>query len=248
LWIVLALRDKFKKRADEPVSWPDVASAVIVCVCITGGLMVGAWMLGALSVELVNPFDDSLAFWHWLRWLIMLAPLVAGALYCLIATWWRQRKAWRVTLQNARETRAARPKPIASATPLLRRDMAPILKLAANWMLTIATIYLWLGCFVIGYEKQSTTLVVAALLLGACCVVRWAIKWFPVLAAHSGAIFNHSLHWYRKTLGVFLVLSSVVYLLLLLISLPPRRAAEATMDDYIRRGEMALLKDAARKP
>ena len=53
--------------------------------------------------------------------------------------------------------------------------------------------------------------------------------------------------WSRSTLGILVVVGIVAYFICALLALPLRREADARMNEYIARGEVALMREAAGK-
>jgi hypothetical protein len=57
--------------------------------------------------------------------------------------------------------------------------------------------------------------------------------------------FVYAFAWYRSTLGTLAVIGSVAYIACALAALPLRREANAKLDEYVQRGEVAMLREAA---
>ncbi|MCS6859938.1 MAG: hypothetical protein NZT92_06425, partial [Abditibacteriales bacterium] len=130
--------------------------------------------------------------------------------------------------------------------PWWERDLAPLLHLIGTWTLHSLTLAAWANLMVapISEEQQNYAL---PLVLSFLCILRWVIKWLFVTPISLRPITGYGLGWYRQTLGAFLVLSSVTYLILSLASLPLRREADAKVDDIIQRGELTVLLERERQ-
>jgi hypothetical protein len=90
-------------------------------------------------------------------------------------------------------------------------------------------------------EPQILFLVFACL-LSLAIYVGWIVKWrwFAPLALRP--LLHGALRWYRQTLSIFMIVSSMFYLLFSLTSLGSRHEAEAQLDDYLKHGDAVSLR------
>jgi hypothetical protein len=72
--------------------------------------------------------------------------------------------------------------------------------------------------------------------------IGWLIKWRWFAPVKLRPLLHRALVWHRQTLLTYLIVSSLFYLLLSVAALGPRREADARFNDYLQRGEIAMLK------
>ncbi len=232
VWVVLSVILWRQQVFGGSVRSLDVASSVLVGGCASALWMMEAICLGAGWDNLLGSNNGANESITALGALVAITPALLGAAYCATATIWRHRR----TLQAAKMLS----KKDTSALPWWERDIAPHLNLIGTTALHLLTIAAWVNLVILPLsgEQQNYTL---PLILSFLCVLRWVFKWLYFTPVSLRPITGYGLCWYRQTLGAFLLLSSVAYLLLSLASLPLRREADAKMDDIIRRGELTVL-------
>lgn len=69
----------------------------------------------------------------------------------------------------------------------------------------------------------------------------WPFKWRFGASERLRPIAHAALHHYRFVLGRWMLVASCFWLAFSLLSLPSRRAADRHFDDFLTRGEIALL-------
>jgi hypothetical protein len=70
----------------------------------------------------------------------------------------------------------------------------------------------------------------------------WIIKWRWFASPHCAQLLHGALRWYRQTLSIFMIVSSLCYLLSLLASLGPRGEAEVHLNHYLKHGDVTSLR------
>jgi hypothetical protein len=232
VWVVLSVILRLAQVFGGSVRSLDVASSVLLGGCASALWMVMAVLLGAGWGALLgsgNPPREVIAA---LGAFVAVTPALLGAAYCAVATMWRHRR----TLQAAQMLS----KKDTPSLPWWERDLAPLLHLIGTWALHLLTLAAWVNLVIalISEEQQNYAL---PLLLSSLCVLRWVLKWLYFTPVSLRPITGYGLRWYRQTLGAFLLLSSLGYLVLSLASLPLRHDADAKENDIIRRGELTVL-------
>jgi len=232
VWVVLSVILRLAQVFGGSVRSLDVASSVLLGGCASALWMVMAVLLGAGWGALLgsgNPPREVIAA---LGAFVAVTPALLGAAYCAVATIWRHRR----TLQAAKMLS----KKDTPSLPWWERDLAPLLHLIGTWALHLLTLAAWVNLVIapISEEQQNYAL---PLLLSSLCVLRWVLKWLYLTPVSLRPITGYGLRWYRQTLGAFLLLSSLGYLVLSLASLPLRHDADAKENDIIRRGELTVL-------
>lgn len=237
VWVVLSVILWRKQVFGGSVRSLDIASSVLVGGCASALWMVAAIRLGAGGGRLLHGDNGADAAIAALGVLVAVTPALLGAVYCAAATTWRHRR----TLQAAKMLS----KKYIPSLPWWERDLAPLLNLIGTWALHLLTFAAGVNLVIapLSDEPQNYTL---PLILSFLCVLRWVIKWLYFTPVSLRPITGSGLRWYRQTLGAFLLLSSIAYLVLSLASLPLRREADAKVDDIIRRGELAVLLERGR--
>ncbi|MDQ3814981.1 MAG: hypothetical protein M3347_13640, partial [Armatimonadota bacterium] len=256
-----AVRDT--AMGDRAVRGLDVASSVLWIVSIITVLGIVALRLGAGWGEIMGFFEDSAGgdpasnrpLIVTLGLLIALAPVLLGGLYSAAASCWRHRRelgarlrAWLTFKPSSfnlfRKAATGATGNDASSVSWLRRDLTPFLKpflaLAICGGIIFAAWLSWVSVVdsIANGSPPDYTLPLTLSVLCLVAVLQWRRMAAPL--AHPGLLYG--VHWYRSTLGAFLVLTSVAYLAVSLASLPLRREADARMGAYLRSGEMALIR------
>ncbi len=171
-----------------------------------------------------------------------LCPVIAGALLAWGVTLWRM---WRAR----RELFATEPRYEGLSAQLIPPDTGPLfvqfvivcvlLQTLASWMLVWgASQWLPAGSF--------SELIIAARFLApwltALCFVGWLSRW-RLAPPRLRPLTLYALHWYRQTIGAFLLAAGALYLMLAVASLPMRSRADAALQDFLQRGELAATND-----
>jgi hypothetical protein len=186
-----------------------------------------------------------------------LAPLIAGGLVPWGMTLWRmwQQRAELFAPPPARyEGESARH---------LTRDYLPLALTLCIWALGIIAIGCWIAAIValltdatawtlpFGSSAGQPPITIGApaqvfasfgALLTFLLYIGWLIKWRWFAPVKLRPLLHRALVWHRQTLLTYLIVSSLFYLLLSVAALGPRREADARFNDYLRRGEISLLK------
>lgn len=173
-----------------------------------------------------------------------LVPILIAALICGLVTRWRKRHVFR-------------PLP---PVRIFRTDAIRVVSLIGGALCAFGSLWMWLQVFTTANSHRTLVLPVTLLLLP---LIVWLVMWrwgLPErlpgevtveelkdgrharaerLSPRRAAMWG--LVWYRKSLGGFVALVSLVYLAFMLGSLPSRHAADAQLDVTIQRGEMGLV-------
>ena len=253
-WVFLAALCWWKRVPGEERSGGAVfliwLAVMLVCLSVAGATIYlgGGW--ARWEGFALNGFTTPKAVFgaaaSVLRWLIALSPILLGALFCGIVGAWRHRKQWRVFDSNAGNTAVIR--------PVLRRNI---------WFV-FGSLILIFGGIALGNANSGAVAVrftfddflidPAAFIIGfvisplfALNIMVAAVFWWIFLGVwltprDMKAATGENLKWYRKMLGATLIYNSALYLLLLLVSVQVRYPVEIAFDNYLQRGEMAVLK------
>ena len=250
-WIALALILGIKRAPGQEKS----LSAVLKVYGIVTFLCLSA-VYAALRV--VNGISGGWGAYFWgntgsqsaligaLRWVVALAPLLVGALICAFATWWKHRRALRQADRDA-------PSGDVRLPPFARVWITRLL--LASALLSIAFVVFAQS---VGIAPRNAALPAFWLDPSAFLLFVMSTPYFPIymilvfvawwvfaslwlLPAPALPLFGSGVKWLRQSLGATLLLSSVLYFLVLLVSLQARTQADAAFDSFLRRGEMATL-------
>ncbi len=253
LWIVLALLAWLGRRKVSARSL-DVAVSATGALCLCAVLSISAVKLGAGWVGSAYTADGSAIDAmqdrnHQLAWLIVFAPAVAGAVYCLAVVAWRRRKHFFRTLgrvllpETAANGVPGRVPDMAHRTvssPRARRFRRRRWVTLANWGLPVG-LYL-LAWFLQGVIAEPTNPSLIAygptVLVAVGCMGWWAISWRWLRRPRRP--LSYALCWYRDTIEALLVVMSVVLLTLFVGSLPVRHRALVDFEHGLSVGETAL--------
>jgi hypothetical protein len=257
LWFILSFLLWRKEVHGGTIRRLDSASSVLACGAApillgVAALVDGVWwnemvkLLGAFNFYVYPQESIPNLLLHLICLLIAVTPALLGAAYCAAAIMWRHRRTLQAAQMLSKKDILQAGSLRYPSLPWWERDLAPLLHLIGTWALHFLTIAAWVNLVIalISEEQQNYAL---PLLLSFLCVLRWVLKWLYFTPVSLRPITGYGLRWYRQTLGAFLLLSSLGYLVLSLASLPLRRDADTKMDDIIRRGELAVLLERERQ-
>ena len=234
-------------REDDVMRPNDVASVVLWSGCAVGVLL----LVAARAKAARHPFsDDSDQFGlSLLSILLTLAPVVLCALYIGTVSWWRrhrQMRAARVLNLRPVEARAITEK------PSLKGELARGARLFVSLILLIAVVATWISFFGIDLTGTRMQAIQESDLGYPLVASTLALLWWNILwrRGDASARLNTlgNLRWYLRSLGVMIALSSVAYAIFAFSSLPARLQANTRLDDYMKRGEMALIRETKLLP
>ena len=109
---------------------------------------------------------------------------------------------------------------------------------ASDWSLHVP---IWQRPAVVTLTNPAQDLAAIGMLMTVICVLGWASKWRWLAPVELRARAQYALWWYRDTVGVWFVITSFLYLIISVTSLPVRHAAEARLNECLRVGEIAML-------
>ncbi len=248
-WIALALILGFKRAPGEEKSLGAVLTVygVVVLLCACAFFVV---------LRVINGISGGWGAYFWgntgsqsaligaLRWVVALAPLLIGALVCAFATWWKHRCALRQSDRDAQSGDVRLP-------PILRIGITGLL-LALTLLSIVCAVLVQNGLiaplnvplldFWLSSSASARAALFAPLYMVLVFVAWWIFASLWLLPAPALPLFGSGVKWLRQTLGATLLLSSALYLLVLLVSLQARTQADAAFDNFLRRGEMATLR------
>ncbi len=260
LWVFLSLLLWWKRVPGKESSggaafliWLAVMS---VCLTIAGATVYAGggwarWEGFALNGITTPPVLQDAAV-SVIRWLIALAPILLGALFCGILGAWRHRKQGRVFDVNVENKELMR--------PILRRNAWLVI---SSLILIFSGVVLWnlisgaatlrftLNAFFVDPAAWITRFFMSplfALNLIVFAVFWWIFSGVWMTPRDMKAAAGENLKWYRQTLGATLVYGSALYLLLLVVSLQARRPAEVAFDIVLQHGETGVMKTSLGTP
>lgn len=226
-------------RQEAAVRGIDVASAVLCIACISAVLLVAAVRMNAGWNDFFSSNDsdeNSPSATGLLATLLRVTPVVMGALLCAVATLWRSRKARGARNFPPEALPPSSPAEAGSAVSV--QGVLPLLR----WGLTLAALA---ACVAIAATDWGTAEEEQALqgmvIVSLPALVWWAAHWRRQ-GRLADSFANYGLRWYRQTLGAFMALCSVAYLVVSLASLPLRHQADAATNAFIQQGEMTLIR------
>jgi hypothetical protein len=153
-------------------------------------------------------------------------PLALSGFYCCLVLLWRARRSIPMPAEDDLE---------------LQRAGRILFGIGMVLLLIAMTVWFW--NFI---ATQNLPDVIALLGLAApLFFVMWVLYRLRRngLKARSANSMIYFFAWCRSTLGALAVLGSITYFICALAALPVRREANAQFDDYLRRGETALVRD-----
>lgn len=169
---------------------------------------------------------------------LALCPIMAGALLTWGVMLWRM---WRAR----RELFAAEPRYEGLSAQLMPRDTSSLLVQFVIVSVLLQTITVWALSWNAGLWLSAglpvSFLPVARELapwLTALCFAGWLARW-RLAPPRVRPLTLYALHWYRRTIGAFLLAAGVLYLALAIASMPVRQRADAALTSYLQRGEIA---------
>jgi hypothetical protein len=183
-----------------------------------------------------------------------IVPVAIAALVCGVVTRWRHRTVFGMFPRAQAVQFVAVPHPIKA----FRSDPTRLMCLLIGGLSALCAFWAWIDLF----SNAGSRWPAGALLLTLLPLVVWLARWrwglperlpgevtveelaegklsrVERLSPRRAAMWG--LVWYRQSLGGFVVIVSLVYLAMMLGSLPSRRAADARLNMTIQHGEMAL--------
>jgi len=206
---------------EQPISGIDIAGSSLLSSGVVIMLLIGFMRFGAAGAFL--PDYTILQPLIMLGALIALAPVFLSALYCAGAAKWRHRKLLNTGL--------------ACST-------GSTLAVVAQVILLVATFLAWLAFIFMGLISSGAPLrFLLAISLSFLLLIWWIVKWLWRMPPAARATTRYAVRWYQRTLGAFIVLSSVTYLAFAIITIPLWRAVDANVTTFIRDGEVTALRN-----
>lgn len=235
LWLAL-LFVLWRKPADgERIRFLDSISSVVVCVLLPLLLLTGFALslrfLGTLGAG-AHIAETAIAS-NGLIWAVIFALL--SACFCAGVTQWRHRKA---SVQLSPKKPSTAPTMDALTTLIKHRNPKPLLSAIGIYALPFAAAVSWIS---FGIDSSNSVSLCLLVLFSLLSIAQWVVRWSWFTPTQFRLITGYGLCWYRQTLGAFMVLCTLCYLILSLASLAPRRELDAKMDAIIQHGEMAVL-------
>lgn len=255
VWLTLSLSLSRKRIGFHPISRRHVANVVIMGLGLILPLATLAVRHGAGWWEdfLYESDNYPEGISHAIGILIALLPAMLGAFLCTLTA---MRHCAGAVWPLLRPTRFL----LQSLLARQQHVVIPLVLVVTNAVLVTCALGSWSFVFM-PWFNESLPIAVAFSFL---CLARWIVAWVW-FAPHVGSTVvieemhgddlrrsdrkelrfaaGYRLRWYQQTLATWLVAGSLVYLILLLVSLPPRRVAERHMDAVIARGEVAMMKE-----
>jgi hypothetical protein len=230
--------------------------SIVISLVLTVGAVLAALLMSRTNYGIRVPPDlQIIAIMGVVLW--MLCPFLFGALF-----------VWAVTVRRVwKKKQALKHEPPRFDDESARHFNPPDHLEMAMTLCTSLTVLAALGCWCAAFvawmlKSRSWTLpftlspldtpyilpepqilfLVFACLLSLAIYIGWIVKWrwFAPLALRP--LLHGALRWYRQTLSIFMIVSSVFYLLFSLTSLGSRHEAEAQLDDYLRHGDAVSLR------
>jgi len=160
-------------------------------------------------------------------------PLILAFLYCSVVMLWRGRKSTLVVDEDDDLPIFNWPK----AERIFIRLTFGVIMLLLSW-----TWWSWLGAqdFIDGVTFPGMFLPILIGWISYRTLER-------LLARRPTQNIVYGFAWSQSTLGAMVVVGSIAYLVCALLALPLRREADARMDEYIAKGEVALMREGINK-
>jgi hypothetical protein len=230
--------------------------SILLSVVLAVGAIQAALLMSRTTYGVtLSPHLQFAALVAIVAWL--LCPLLFGALFVWAAT---VRRVW----QKKEELKHEPPRFDDESA---RHFNPPNYLELATTLCTSLIVFVALGCWLaslVAYILQSRSwtlpftlsplhapytipepeilFLVCACLLSLAIYIGWIIKWRWFASPTLRPLLHGALRWYRQTLSIFMIVSSLCYLLFLLASLGPRREAEAHLNQYLKHGDVTSLR------
>jgi len=246
-WITLTAFTRNRRSNGTPVRAVDVACNVLVCWTIIGALAFVVYLSGATQSDMLRAWDfgegteqrnaSGAAIIEVMGSLIAYMPLAQALVFAVVSLLWQQRREL-----LRRRTRQANSSPSTvlenAGESWWKRHIWPLVILAIRTVLTVIMTLTW----VLWISGGELLLLPIPLLLTVACLLPWLLSkpWQrqPVLFL---SIYRAT-DWFRQSVGASLLVASILYLALSIYIVPIQHHASASVDDYLSKGETALVR------